>query len=236
MKKRLFLLIFAIIILFSFLAYIVFSKDIKKFLPTDENEAQVLKRYYEEYNDVYALFQIYDLIDEGKISEDILNGVNQEIFDQFPRPSEGYYYQKLDMMEFEKVFNGRGEDYYEEYMFDNTFDYLYDVIEQDWIYISAFYTQESRDRVENGIIVMNNYFADPSEENLSKFEQMIFDENTLPGEVGFFGAYFEFSKDALTNITKNGKNYNINDYQKLELEEYGTSLRKLTASNIVILM
>ena len=227
MKKENILLglILFIILLLIGLYYLIFGNTNNNSVATLE-EAEQLKYYYETYNDVYALFQIYDLIDEGEISEDILNGVDQEPWDQFVRTTQGYYDEKYFMMEFEKVINGRAEDYYDEIMVDDAFSVFYSSIKNNSVYISAFDTQESRDRVENGIKTINNYFENPTEENLTLFEEMIFNEENLPGEIRVFDIYFEYAPNALGNITKNGKNYTISEYQKLELPEYGTTLRK----------
>ena len=198
-------------------------------------EAERLIHYWETYNDVYALFQVYDLIDEGKISDDILTGVDQEPWDQFPRPSEGYYYEKMAYMIVEMIYNGRAESYNEPTL-DNAFRFARYLNDQGIVMISTFDTQESRDRVENGIIIINNYFENPTEVNLKKFEEMYFNESNLPGEIIYYFEYFEYGPNALSNITRDGKTYKTSDYRFLELPEYNMSMADHDFDNYEVLL
>ena len=230
-KKRYLIMVILFILSFSmFLSFYLLKNSESNDLSSNLAQAEQYKHYYETYNDTYALWHIYDLIDEGKISAEILEGLDQGDWEQIPRPSEAFYAFKMEMMEFEKVMNGRGEDY-EGYMFDDAFRSLYDITDRGYLYISAFDTQESRDRFESGIKIINNYFEDPTDENLKKYEEMMFNENNLPGEVLYFDIYFQRAPNAPRSILKDGKSYSIVEYQEVELKEYGTALIDLTNAN-----
>ncbi len=181
------------------------------------------KMYYQTYGDEYALLFIKDMLDEGKITPDMLDGLNGS-FGTFSDDMTWHFFRKTYEEQL-NIINGKLEKMYPEALATVFNTYLHDDSLLGIVHITLLDTEEKRERFINGIEIINAFYESPTDENRIKMEDVFFAEDLTPGEIRMLFSWIWSSSNRIKKVVMDGKEYDIIDYPYLKLERFGKSIK-----------
>ncbi len=223
-KKLIFIVILIILIAISL--YIIVIKLSKyNVIKENKDEYEKYKGYYEKYKDDFALLFIKNMVDEGKITPEMLDSINGTLYTGTDEATWEMYREIYE--EWSSILNGKQEEMYPEAL-DAVNNQLYEEAAQGIIHITLFDTEEKRQRVMNGIEKISEFYVNPTEGNREKMEDMYFSDDLTPGEIDMLFTWILANPnvDNVKTVTINGKEYTMGDYLTIDIERYGTSMGK----------
>lgn len=201
-------------------------------------EYEKYKMYYETYGDELALVFIKDMLDEGKITADMLDDLNGPLGTFTDKATWEIFYSMRD--EWTAILNGELEEMYPDAL-DTINTNLYEDCIQGILHITLLDTEEKRQRVISGAEIIDEFYANPTDVNRIKMENMLFSEELTPGEIRLLFTWLWNCPIGLKvqTVNANGKEYNTEDYIFLyKIDLYGKSIkdRDMDAYNKLIEM
>ncbi len=201
--KKLLVLIIPLVLIAS-LVFILF--DLNKTTMSEEILKNInnYKRYYEEYKDYYALFCIKRIYEREKLPKDnYFNKIDDILSELYPEVSTEFSY-------YSSLLNGRMEE-----IDKDSFGWFLDALVSEahigYLHLSLFDYQEQRDRVEDGVKIVDKWIDDPSDENTKTFEELIVSEK-LTAEEKVFLIRWLAGRTKYKDISRNGKIYSASSY------------------------
>ncbi len=169
-----------------------------------KKEVEILKGYYEKYTDEYALCRIKEFYESGKLmKDDYYNEVNKIINEMYPNSIREYLY-------YSSLLNGRMEEI-DIVSFGYFLDALVSNARRECPYFSLFDHQKQRDRVEEGIKIVDKWINEPTDENTKALEELITSVELTDEEKVFLFRWNE-GRTNFNNISRNGKVYDYETY------------------------
>ncbi len=184
-------------------------------------EYEKLKAYSENYGDEYAAFLIKKMYDQGKISEDMFYDVDSYLIDS--NDAGNWAFIEDVYGQWCRILNGTSETLSPSTV-DNTLGELQNMAWEGKTYISVFDSEEKRNRVENGIKIINEWCKTPTDETRIKMEDMFFSEGLTAGEIEVLMMWALTNPNYLENVTVDGNTYDRRDYFSMNIERFGKSL------------
>lgn len=168
------------------------------------DEVKTLFRYYEQYEDYYALYLLKELFEAEKITRDEYTEEMEADLNEFPPEvfSSCSYYSAL--------LNGRMEE-----IDEDSFGWFLDALVSEasigYLHLSFFDHQEQRDRVEAGVKIVDRWIEDPSDENTKAFEELILSDELTDEEKVFLIRWLA-GRTKYSDISRNGQIYSSSSY------------------------
>jgi len=169
-----------------------------------KNEVNVLKGYYDKYEDYYALYLIKEFYESGKLIKDDYFNEIELILGEFPPE----IFASMDY--YSSLLNGRMEE-----IDKDSFGWFLDALVSEahigYLHLSLFDYQEQRDRVEDGVKIVDKWIDDPSDENTKTFEELIVSEKLTDEEKVFLIRWLA-GRTKYKDINRSGKIYSASSY------------------------
>jgi len=184
-------------------------------------EYEKYKMYYKTYGDDFALLFIKDMVDEGKITADMLDNINGTLGTFTDEETWNSYFAVY--REYVAILYGEMEEMYPE-GFNAVDASLVESSDQGILRVTWLETDEERERLIDAVDAINQWHENPTDENRVKMEDAYFsDDLTLAEDEILFNWMLSRLIDVREVCVEN-EMFALNNYINLEINRYDTSI------------
>ena len=197
-------------------------------LTQEEKEQQMImeeynkyKEYYDLYSDTYAFVHLKHMVDEGKITPEMLDDIQGPL----DMETDEDTWQNLEYIynDWAAILNGKKEEMHLEAL-DSVNAILLEESYSGILRVTFLETDEQRERLIAAANVVNEWYKDPSDENRIKMEDAYFSDKLTLGEEEILFQWMQSKMISKGEVLVNGQSYTYGDYIMLNIDRYGTTL------------